>query len=457
MTRCSEKYNSAVGYLYGLQKYGIKLGLSNTENLMQLLGRPHTAFRSIHIAGTNGKGSTASLIASILEECGLKVGLFTSPHLVSFTERISINKSRIAESDVIELTCSIRDAISGSGLNPTFFEFVTAMAFNYFAANSVDWAVIETGMGGRLDSTNIVKPDLTVITNISLDHCEFLGNSITDVTFEKAGIIKNNVPLITASQIPEVVSQLSGIAESLNSDMHVYGNDFAGELINMDYCNLTFNYRGFDYYNNLSVPFSGRYQLYNACTAVRACELLRKNNVHISDLDIRMGLNKVKLEGRLELLSISPPMILDGAHNPEAASSLASSIMEIFSGKKIILVAGIMDDKNIEKILRPLVDISQSVILTRSRYERSATSGKLREITLQIQNSAGRHEHAPVFSTNTVNEALELARSLCKDGYIILITGSFYTAGEVKEILGHKAILPDLREKITSDKQEKVN
>jgi dihydrofolate synthase/folylpolyglutamate synthase len=457
MTRSSEKYSSIVGYLYGLQKHGIKLGLSNTEKLMQLLGRPHTAFRSIHIAGTNGKGSTAAFIASILEESGFKVGLFTSPHLVSFTERISINKSRITESEVIELTGNIRESISGSSLNPTFFEFVTAMAFTYFAANSIDWAVVETGMGGRLDSTNIIQPDLTIITNIGLDHCEFLGSSITDVTFEKAGIIKKNTPLITASQIPEVVKQLSALAENLKSDIQVYGIDFTGELIHMDVRNVTFNYSGFDYYNNLSVPFSGRYQLYNACTAVRACELLRKNNLHISDADIREGLNKAKLEGRLELVSKSPPMILDGAHNPEAASSLASSIIEIFAEKKIILVAGIMDDKNIENILRPLVEISQCVILTRSRYERSATAGKLREITLQIQNSVSRHKQAPVFSTDTVNEALELARSLCKEGYVILITGSFYTAGEVKELLGHKAVLPDLREKIKPDIQEKIN
>ena len=202
MTNDFEKYDHTVNYLYSLQKHGIKLGLSNTEELMKILGQPQKSFRCIHIAGTNGKGSTSSMIASILKEAGYTTGLFTSPHLISFTERIRINGQQISEKDVIELASGVRNSIADTDLNPTFFEFVTAMAFHYFACNNVDWAVIETGMGGRLDATNVVRPDVTVITNISLDHCEFLGNTISDITFEKAGIMKQGVPLITASQDP---------------------------------------------------------------------------------------------------------------------------------------------------------------------------------------------------------------------------------------------------------------
>jgi dihydrofolate synthase/folylpolyglutamate synthase len=209
MAADSNKYDTTIDYLYGLQKHGIKLGLENTKKIMYILGNPHNSFNSVHVAGTNGKGSTSAAIASILQENGLRVGLFTSPHLVSFTERIRINNIRIEESEVIEIASLIRDAISGTDLNPTFFEFVTAMAFHYFSKNKVDWAVVETGMGGRLDATNVIRPRASIITNVSLDHREFLGNDISDIIYEKAGIIKQGIPVVTSAEMPVVIKRLT--------------------------------------------------------------------------------------------------------------------------------------------------------------------------------------------------------------------------------------------------------
>ncbi|NOZ69583.1 MAG: bifunctional folylpolyglutamate synthase/dihydrofolate synthase [Deferribacteres bacterium] len=436
-------YNDTVDYLYGLQKHGIKLGLANTVELMNILGSPQNAFRSIHIAGTNGKGSTSAIIASILAESGFRVGLFTSPHLVSFTERIRINNRQIAESDVIKMASGIRKSIEGKDLRPTFFEFVTAMAFQYFALQNVDWAVVETGMGGRLDATNVLRPDIAVITNVSRDHCEFLGSGIHDITLEKAGIIKPGVPLITAAQTPGVVKLLSDIAASRGAGIHVYGKDFKGSLLHMDGSGITFDYSGDADYRNLSMPLTGRYQIYNACTAIRVCEILGRQTCRATAIRVRAGLQKVRLEGRLELISHSPPVFLDSAHNPEAADSLAASVREIFPDKKIILVAGIMNDKDAVGILQPLVRLAESVILTRPAYERAAPPEKLMEI---IKDSGLTGSRCTIDTADTVARALELAKARCREDHIILVTGSFYTTGEAKEVSGGSGILGGLRE-----------
>ncbi|MEN8263642.1 MAG: folylpolyglutamate synthase/dihydrofolate synthase family protein [Nitrospirota bacterium] len=446
MTRDSEKYDTTVNYLYSLQKHGIKLGLSNTVKLMEILGNPHESFHSAHIAGTNGKGSTATAIASILKESGFKVGLFTSPHLVSFTERIRINGKRISEDDVIDIASEVRRSISGKDLNPTFFEFVTAMAFHYFAQNNVDWAVVETGMGGRLDATNVIHPEITLITNISIDHSEFLGSSISDITFEKAGIIKPGVPVITASDDPDVISQLSGIADNSGAETHIYSRDFEGTLLEMDVNKITMDYSGYSTYKNLTVPVSGHYQLYNICMAIRACEILRKNGVPVSDNSLRNGIRNLKLEGRLEKISDSPPIFLDGAHNPEASGSLADCVRELFPDKNIFLIAGIMGDKDVREILAPLLQIADSIILTKPEYDRSASPEKLRDLAMDIINAGPTGTPSLIESTDSVVEAMDLAKSRCNEKTIILVTGSFYTIGETKEVLGSSGVLSRLRE-----------
>lgn len=441
-----KNYNDTVSYLYSLQKYGIKLGLENIKKLMSILGEPHESFYSIHIAGTNGKGSTATIIASILKESGFKVGLYTSPHLVSFTERIRINNHPIAESDVIEFASDIRKYISRIEIKPTFFEFVTAMAFYYFACKNVEWVVVETGMGGRFDATNVILPDVSVITNISIDHCEFLGWSISDIAFEKAGIIKPKVPVVTASRLPEVIKQLSDIASNHESEIHIYDKDFKSLLLSMDDKNIIFDYSGYRSYKNLSMPLTGKHQLYNASLAIRTYEILRQKGVSISENSIYRGLSNVNLEGRLEWVSQTPPIILDGAHNPEAANTLTDSIKELFPDKKIILIIGIMKDKDIEGILKPLLQIAEIVILTKPKYERAALPERLKEHIINLKKAGINYNPFSIAITNTVAEAIDLAKTQWQKDSIILVTGSFYTAGEVKELLGYTGVLSQLRE-----------
>ncbi len=444
------KYNDTVKYLYELQKHGIKLGLANTMKLMELSGEPHKSFRTIHIAGTNGKGSTATILSSILKERGFKVGLFTSPHLISFTERIQINNKQISEDNVIKLADSIRRLIKGTGLNPTFFEFVVAMAFNYFKSNNVDFGIIETGMGGRFDATNVIHPEISIITNIALDHCEFLGNSITDIAFEKAGIIKTGVPVITASKNTAVLKKLTNIADSRGCEIHVYHKDFSGSLLTMDDKLLKFDYTGYRNYKNLSMPLPGRHQLYNACTAIRAIELLVKNGLSIPDKAVAEGLLNVNLEGRLEYISDEPPIILDGAHNPKAMSALAESMSDLFPNKEIILILGVMNDKDIPGIINPIVNIADSIILTQASYERAASSQTLAYTIKELEKQA-EFSSIPIRTTDTVAEAIDLAKSQCHDNSIILITGSFFTTGEAKELLGYPSVLSRLREEPGND------
>jgi dihydrofolate synthase/folylpolyglutamate synthase len=440
----SETYKETVNYLYNLQRQGIKLGLENIKKITGILGEPHRAFRSIHIAGTNGKGSTATMIASILRDNGLKVGLFTSPHLVSFTERIRINALPIPEHEVIRLTSFIRDAISDSHIKPTFFEFVTAMAFYYFASKNVDWAVIEVGMGGRFDATNILQPEVSIITNIALEHREFLGQTLSEIAFEKAGIIKDRVPVITATQYHEALDVIEKIAKEKFSELHLYGRDFESKLTFMDDRHIEFNYiSSSSKREGLRIPLSGRYQIYNAALAIRTCEILSQRGLHVSKDAIYSGISNLNLEGRLEWVSHTPPIVIDSAHNPDAAASLADAIREIFKEKKIILIIGIMRDKEIEEILKPLIKISHKIIFTRPKGERAASPLILKKC---IKNIMKNKNPEAIFTTNTVVEAIRLAKTLYRKDHVILVTGSFYTTGEVKELFGYQGVLSQLRE-----------
>ena len=449
-----KKYNKTENYLYGLQKHGIKLGLENSRGLMSILGEPQKSFRSVHIAGTNGKGSTASIIASILRETGFKVGLYTSPHLISFTERIKINNSPVLESDVIRLVSFIRKAITNADINPTFFEFVTAMALYYFARKKVDWAVVEVGMGGRLDATNILLPDVSVITNISLEHREFLGESLSAIAAEKAGIIKPSVPVVTATTHHEALKVLEGTARDRKSEIHVIDRDFKGTLSSMNKGHMVFNYTGINplsksrkEYRNLVLRTSGRHQVLNASVALRTCEVIENRGLIISAEAIKNGLLNSDFSGRLEWSSRTPPILIDSAHNPEAAAALADTVKEIFLSKKIILIMGIMNDKDTEGILKPLIQISNVIILTKPKGERAASPEKLKEGIKNLEKKGGVHlRSAKILTTGTVAEAIELAKTICRKDQIMLVTGSFYTTGEAKEILGQTGVFANLRE-----------
>lgn len=433
-------YQGTIAYLYGLQKHGMKFGLDNIRRLMTASGQPHSSFRSVHVAGTNGKGSTAAMIESILRTGGLRTGLFTSPHLVNFTERIRVNGKEIPERDVIALADEVR-SLSGQteDFSPTFFEVVTAMAFIYFRRMKVDWAVVETGLGGRLDATNIVEPEVSVITMIGYDHVEFLGETIEEIAAEKAGIIKQNVPVVTADQKPGAMRILELSAAEKNAPLFRYKRDFVSENVVPGPDSMAFTFKGARKCEGISVPLSGEHQITNASLAAKTAEVISERFPGMS-LDTKKGVGKVTWPGRLEMVSATPPILIDGAHNPDAAVALAVYLKTILGSKykRIISIFGIMGDKDIQGILGPLLPLSSDIIFTAPAYGRAA-----RPEILAAQASLGGHKYRTV---PTVAEAIMLAKKLHQPGDVIVITGSFYTIGEAREALGSKGVLTGLRE-----------
>lgn len=444
-----KEYDESVAYLYSLQKFGIKFGLDNTIRLLTILGDPQKSFRSIHIAGTNGKGSTSAMLESILRAAGFSVGLFTSPHLVSFTERIRVNGVEIEEGEVVRLTKAIRDKIGSyepSGMSreeflPTFFEFVTAMAFMYFREKGIDWAVVETGMGGRLDATNVIVPQVSVITRIGYDHKEYLGGSLREIAGEKAGIIKDKVPVVSASQEDEALDVITRKASEKGTDVFVYGRDFHSRASDLDMQGVKFDYEGKERLRDLRVPLAGKHQVENASVAAKTAELVLKDS-GFWNLAVRYGLAKTRWQGRMELIQTEGcvyDILLDGAHNPSAARALAGSLMAQFAPfyDKVILIFGIMADKDAEGIMAPLLPLASEVIVTAPDYERAAAPGSL----------AGHTGSVPVTAVKSVKEAIDLAIRKSSGGVrktLMVITGSFYTIGEAKTYLGKGCSCPSL-------------
>jgi len=445
-------YQKSIDYLYALQKYGVKLGLEKISLILASLGSPHKDFRTFHIAGTNGKGSVSAMIASILRAHGFSIGLFTSPHLVSFTERMTINGTQITESEVVELTQEVKSVIDSLNVEtPTFFEFVTAMAFLYFSRKGIDWGVIEVGMGGRLDCTNVITPATSVITRISYDHKEFLGDTLTAIAGEKAGIIKSGIPIVSSVQEKEAEEVILKTSMEQTSPLYLYGRDFNGDMIISDINGVKFNYLDPKTYNlsNLFTPLAGDYQLINACVAVKAV-LVGLNHNKIDIEKVKTGLASTVWRGRLEIVSKNPLIIVDGAHNPDAASKLSQFLKKEFSQYRIILVTGIMSDKDILGILKPLMPICHEIIFTSPNYGRAASPQALHNLALK----EGFHSRTAPSVKEALKMALDIGKSWgngaqIKNGKpLILITGSFYTIGEAMEALGEKAVLGDLREKL---------
>ncbi|MEW6109288.1 MAG: folylpolyglutamate synthase/dihydrofolate synthase family protein [Nitrospirota bacterium] len=434
------KYSSAIKYLYGLQKFGMKFGLDNIRTLLAALGNPHESFRSIHVAGTNGKGSTSAMIETILRTSGAATGLFTSPHLVSFTERIRINGQEIEENDVIELADEVRSAAEKiKDLFPTFFEVVTAMAFIHFRKTKTDWAVIEAGMGGRLDATNIITPEVSVITRIDFDHREFLGRTLKEIAAEKAGIIKDGVPVIVSGQAHEAMDVIESRAFEKKSPLYKSGRDFSSELLSDDPEETRFNYRGTGRHEGIKLSLSGEHQIFNAAIAARTIEEISARYPRLV-FDIKSGLENTRWPGRLEKIKDEPPILIDGAHNPSAAEILSRHLKKLlaFKYRRIIMVIGIMNDKDIDGILKPLLPLASEIIFTSPAYGRAATPDMLAARAVSEGYSSRR--------ASGVSDALNMAEGICLPGDLILVTGSFYTIGEAKEAAGQKGILARLRE-----------
>ncbi len=432
-------YRETIDYLYALQKHGIKLALSNSITLMSRLGDPHRDFRSVHVAGTNGKGSTSSFIATMLQAAGYRVGLYTSPHLVNFTERIRINNVPVTEATVVELAGRVRDASRKAAgpdgtvsLNPTFFEVATAMAFACFAEEGVDLAVIEVGMGGRLDSTNVITPLVSVITNIELEHTEFLGNTLTQIAGEKAGIIKPGVPVVTGATQQEVITVIEQEAAAHRAAVYRLSRDFIPGPVTSRR-EQVFDYRGIDTsFEKLRINMLGRYQVDNACLALATIERLRKSGVIVDEPAVRRGLEQTRWEGRLELVARRPDIYLDGAHNPASARKLAAIVREMRPAyRRIVLIIGILGDKDYQGISSALVPLADHVVATKPQYSRAMD---VRALASEIQKL-----HGSVETAETVAEAIAAAGRAASPDDLVLITGSLYVVGDARAVFHPEA------------------
>ncbi len=427
-------YQETIEYLFALQKHGVKLALANSHALMKAMGDPHRGFRTVHIAGTNGKGSTAAFIASMLQTAGYRVGLYTSPHLVSFTERIRINGQPISEAKVVELALRVRGSYRelclepGKVLNPTFFEVTTVLAFTYFAQEAVDIAVIEVGMGGRLDSTNVITPLVSVITNIDMEHTEFLGNTLEQIAAEKAGVIKPGVPVVTGASQPEVLRVLEEAAAASRSPLYCLGRQFSSRRLAAP-GGPVFNYHGLSSaYDGLAVSLAGSYQVDNASLALAAVECLRHSGIEVPEDDLRQGLADARWEGRLERAALRPDIYLDGAHNPAAARVLAGEIQELKKAyRQLILIIGILGDKDVSGVISRLIPLAERVIVTRPGYTRAMDLGLLAAEVRKI--------HSLVDTAETVSQAIIKAKTLSTPEDLILVTGSLYVVGEARAAL----------------------
>ena len=410
-------YDQTIDYLFSLQKFGIKFGLSSTENLLARLGNPHRAVPAVHLAGTNGKGSVGALITSIMAEAGLRVGFYTSPHLVSFNERFRINDEFITPDEVIELTERIK-AVCAPEEPPTFFEFVTAMAFLYFAEQKVDLLVLETGMGGRLDATNVVEPLAGVITNISVEHTDYLGNTLAEIAGEKAGIIKPGLDVVTAEKRPAVRKIFEDAAESRHGRILVLGHEFKVRKRTPGL---------FDYYglnrrlNKVEINLIGDHQVRNAGLALATVELLEKKGFTLDEETIRRGVRNASWPGRAQIFPGPPRLMLDGAHNPFAARTLAKLLGDL-KYDKLHLVLAIMADKDIPAVIGPLLPLADDLYLTRTEYSRGAGPEALDKAVGPFN---GKKELIP-----SIPQAIDAARSAAGPNDLVVVTGSLFTVGE---------------------------
>ena len=413
-----------IEYLYALQKHGIKLGLETMRTLLDRVRNPHRSLRVLHIGGTNGKGSTAAMVAGVLQQSGRRVGLYTSPHLVEFRERIRVNGCMITEQQAEGLITRLR-AVLDDHLEPTFFEMTTALAFLHFAESEVDVAVLEVGLGGRFDATNVVEQPLaTAITTIGLDHQEYLGQTEKAIAFEKGGIIKPFVPVVIGRMGQEAEDVLRQIARDRLAPLWQLGRDFGidenrpGRL----------RYRGVTrVWEDLTCGLAGRHQWDNAACALALLEVAGRAGLDVDAAAVRKGLRTVSWEGRLEAIGEYPTVVLDGAHNPAAAHALAEYFKDFSIShptSRIILVWGMMRDKDRRGFIDLLLPYVSEIVLTQATFARSATVQELRATLREWQG--------PVLEAVLPIDALTVARSRAMPHDLICIAGSLMLLGDIK-------------------------
>jgi dihydrofolate synthase/folylpolyglutamate synthase len=409
-------------YLNSFGRFGSKFGLERIEELLKLLGNPQDDFKSVHIAGTNGKGSVSEMVSSILQEAGSRTGMYTSPHLDDFRERIEVDGipiSKQALTSLIERVRPLIPEVEGKASHPTFFEVTTAVAFKYFSERKIDYAVVEVGLGGRLDATNVITPQVSVITNIGLEHTDILGKTIGSIAYEKGGIIKPGVPVVTAERKKEALEVFRRICRETNSELILLNENAAVSRERCDLTGCAFDLRTeARSYKKLRVPLLGEHQIENAALSVLTAEQLG-----IDERRIRLGLQKAKWPGRLEIIQSKPLLVMDSAHNPPAMRALRNSL-KLFKYDKLILVIGVMKDKAIGEILREIAPAVDYIIINKPNLERAAQP----ELIMKEAEKYGKS----IKIVEDVKASVKYARSIAGKSDMVLVTGSIYMLSEAR-------------------------
>ena len=424
-------YQEALTYLESLGKFGIRPGLERIAALLEQLGHPERRFRSVHVTGTNGKGSTTAMIAAVLAEAGLRTGMYTSPHLVDYPERMRLNGADIPRAEFARVLAETRAAagkMTAAGQeNPTEFEVLTAAAFLWFAQAGADIVVVEVGLGGLLDSTNVILPEVSVITNVTLEHTDRCGGTVEEIAVHKAGIVKPGVPVVTGAAgsalavIEAAAAKAGAVCEALGRDFAVTDSAFKDGW-------QSFGLTGRDgSAASYRVRLPGRHQADNAALAVRACRILGRTEPRVTEEAIRKGLALAAWPGRFEILPGKPAFVLDGAHNPDGIRTLRRTLDEVFPGCDTVFLFGVLADKDHAEMARLLFRNRDRVVVVRPHSDRAAgVDGIARE-------AAGFVSH--VETADTIAAGLEQARRLAAPDGIVCAAGSLYMIGEVRRLL----------------------
>ena len=421
-------YTETLAYLDGLGKFGIHLGMERIEALLKELGNPEQKVRTIHVTGTNGKGSVTSMITNILLVSGLKVGKFTSPHLVRYNERIEVDGKEISDEDFALVVTAVRRAVENVMVKgtdqPTQFEVLTAAAFLHFALQKLDYAVIEVGLGGLWDSTNVITPVVSVITNVSLDHTDRCGKTVEEIAMQKAGIIKDGIPVVTAAE-GEALGPIQAMSLFKQAPLYIYGKAFTGQEVSSSMDGQTFTLSAGDYHSNYDVKLPGAHQILNTAVAVVAAKLASKQDSRINEMALHQGVALTKWPGRLERISQKPDVILDGAHNPAGAAVLRAALDKYYSGKKICFIFGMMGDKDISQVITTLFRKEDTVYTVRA--DEGARAAEPEALAEQIGPQAKvMHDLTTAYKTALAEVG--------EDG-LVCVCGSLYLVGTFKKML----------------------
>lgn len=428
-------YNEAINYIKNTAKFGMKLGLERTEKILELLGNPHKKVDTIHVAGTNGKGSITSMITNILINSGYKVGCYISPYIEVFEERMQINNCNIDKEELARIITEVSKAVDqveamGYG-NPTEFEIITCAGFLYFYEMKVDYVVVEVGLGGRLDSTNVITPKLSVISSISLDHVNILGDTIEEIAYEKAGIIKNNVDVVLYPQqesVEKVIRQVctergSNLfpVKQENANLKKIVTDSHGKVVQQ----IEVRTERDDY--EVMLPLLGVHQIQNCNVVINVCERLMEKGIKITKAAMLKGIGTVRWPGRMEIMKTSPFVVLDGAHNIDGIRFLKRSIETYFKYDKLILVLGILADKQVDEMIREICPMADHIIAVTPHSDRAELG---RELCDKVQEVNENCEYIEDYE-----EAYNRALSLCDGDSLIVLSGSLYMVGDMRKII----------------------